>query len=51
MGMTILTLVARWFRARAGLGQDVGDGDHGHWDRVNRSWRYHSHGERGRPGG
>jgi len=50
-GMTLLALAARWFRVRAGLRNDAGDGDHGHWDPVNRTWRYHTHRrELGRPG-
>ena len=39
----ILDLGARWFRTRAGLREEDRRTEHGHWDRANRSWRFHSH--------
>ena len=43
VGSSVLDLASRWFRVRAGLVRDAAAGEHGHWDRVNRTWQYHVH--------
>ena len=42
-GGAVLDVVARWFRARAGLSPQSDVGEHAHWDPVNRTWQYHTH--------
>lgn len=47
----MLDLGARWFRARAGLRKEDRQTEHGHWDRANRSWRFHAHSDEQSPKG
>jgi len=42
-GAALQDLVARWFRARVRLAQDIRVGEHAHWDPVNRTWQFHDH--------
>jgi hypothetical protein len=39
----LLDLGARWLRARSERRDTPSLGEHGHWDPVNRDWRYHTH--------